>query len=190
VDVAEPSSRYGGYGQSRFETSDPFASTYSTPGWQRAQKLKSGGSGQGREAGRWGSDRADFDQDPDRNAADRPFQAKERGRFGEREQQGGAGFGERQQSRWSDDSSNVRRSAGPTRDRWGNVMHENRGRVIEGTVVSRQITAPKSEFSVGQRVFHDKFGNGSVTEVDGDKLRVDFDRAGQKTVKDSYVKAI
>ncbi|MBP0573169.1 ATP-binding domain-containing protein, partial [Mycobacterium tuberculosis] len=52
VDVAEPSQRYGGYGQSRFETADPFGSTYATPGWQRAQRLKGGGVGQSSGGGR------------------------------------------------------------------------------------------------------------------------------------------
>ena len=47
VDVAEDSSTYGGYGMnsygaSRFDLNDPFANTYETPGWQRAQKNSPG----------------------------------------------------------------------------------------------------------------------------------------------------
>jgi DNA helicase II / ATP-dependent DNA helicase PcrA len=39
-------------------------------------------------------------------------------------------------------------------------------------------------------VFHQKFGNGHVTAVDGNKLVVQFDRAGEKRVVDSYVQRL
>jgi DNA helicase-2/ATP-dependent DNA helicase PcrA len=60
-------------------------------------------------------------------------------------------------------------------------------RVIEGQVVAR--TNASSAFAKGDRVFHVKFGNGSVVAVDGAKLTVDFDRAGRKLVLDSFVSA-
>ena len=47
--------------------------------------------------------------------------------------------------------------------------------------------APESGFRVGDRVFHQKFGSGSVIEIDGDKLEIAFDRAGVKKVLDSFV---
>ena len=37
-------------------------------------------------------------------------------------------------------------------------------------------TGAASDFSVGDRVFHQKFGNGNVTVVDGNKLTIAFDR--------------
>ncbi len=45
VEVAEVEQSYGGYGrggygQSRFDKADPFANSYSTPGWKRAQANK------------------------------------------------------------------------------------------------------------------------------------------------------
>ncbi|MCB9988101.1 MAG: UvrD-helicase domain-containing protein [Rhodospirillales bacterium] len=43
------------------------------------------------------------------------------------------------------------------------------------------------EFIRGSRVHHDKFGPGTVTHVDGHKLDIKFDRAGQKRVMDSFV---
>lgn len=46
----------------------------------------------------------------------------------------------------------------------------------------------KGGFSSGDRVFHEKFGGGSVVHVDGQKLDVRFDHAGQKRVMDSFVK--
>jgi len=36
-------------------------------------------------------------------------------------------------------------------------------------------------------VFHQKFGNGNVLAVDGDKLRIAFDHAGEKMVIASFV---
>jgi len=39
-----------------------------------------------------------------------------------------------------------------------------------------------SAFAVGDRVFHQKFGYGAVTSVEGDKLGIAFDKAGDKHV--------
>jgi DNA helicase-2/ATP-dependent DNA helicase PcrA len=36
-------------------------------------------------------------------------------------------------------------------------------------------------------VFHIKFGNGTIATIDGNKLTIDFDKAGQKRVLDSFV---
>jgi DNA helicase-2/ATP-dependent DNA helicase PcrA len=47
-----------------------------------------------------------------------------------------------------------------------------------------------SSFALGDRVFHLKFGNGNVTHVDGNKLTIRFDRAGEKRVVDSFVERI
>jgi DNA helicase-2/ATP-dependent DNA helicase PcrA len=48
-------------------------------------------------------------------------------------------------------------------------------------------TSAASPFARGDRVFHQKFGNGEVTAVDGNKLTIQFDRAGEKRVVDSFV---
>ena len=40
---------------------------------------------------------------------------------------------------------------------------------------------------MGERVFHLKFGYGHVAAIDGNKLTVDFDKAGRKKVIDSFV---
>jgi DNA helicase-2/ATP-dependent DNA helicase PcrA len=47
-----------------------------------------------------------------------------------------------------------------------------------------------SAFAVGERVFHQKFGNGNVTAVDGNKLTIHFDKAGEKRVVDSFVERV
>ena len=46
-----------------------------------------------------------------------------------------------------------------------------------------------SGMSKGMRVFHQKFGPGSVAPVDGNKLTVDFDKAGRKMVLESFLQA-
>ena len=40
---------------------------------------------------------------------------------------------------------------------------------------------------IGTRVFHQKFGYGRVIGVEGNKLHIDFEKAGQKHVLASYV---
>ncbi|HYD18666.1 MAG TPA: UvrD-helicase domain-containing protein [Patescibacteria group bacterium] len=42
-------------------------------------------------------------------------------------------------------------------------------------------------YSVGDRVFHQKFGPGKVVATEGDKLDIQFDKAGRKKVMDSFV---
>jgi DNA helicase-2/ATP-dependent DNA helicase PcrA len=42
-------------------------------------------------------------------------------------------------------------------------------------------------YAAGERVFHEKFGYGRIAEVDGNKLTIDFDKAGRKRVVDSFV---
>jgi DNA helicase-2/ATP-dependent DNA helicase PcrA len=58
---------------------------------------------------------------------------------------------------------------------------------IEGEVLARS-TGPSDEFELGDRVFHDKFGYGEVMEVEGTKLTVEFDKAGEKRLVSSFLK--
>ncbi len=60
---------------------------------------------------------------------------------------------------------------------------------IEGTVIDTS-SATASQFSRGERVFHQKFGYGRIKEVDGTKLTVDFDKAGEKRVVGSFVERV
>ncbi len=46
---------------------------------------------------------------------------------------------------------------------------------------------PSRSFDAGARVFHQKFGYGSVDLVDGERLTVSFDQAGEKKVIASFV---
>ena len=56
---------------------------------------------------------------------------------------------------------------------------ESRNTVIDLTAVS--------SFTVGERVFHQKFGYGAITGIEGDKLEVDFEKAGLKNVVSRFV---
>ena len=47
-----------------------------------------------------------------------------------------------------------------------------------------------SSHTVGDRVFHQKFGMGLIISSDGDKLNINFDKAGEKKVVSSFVKLI
>jgi len=60
---------------------------------------------------------------------------------------------------------------------------------IEGELVAKS-TGAVSAFSLGDRVFHQKFGNGNITAIDGNKLTIQFDRAGEKRVVDSFVERV
>ena len=126
VNVVEETSSYGGYGMgsygaSRFDLRDPFANTYSTPGWQRAQKNR-GASGDASMGG------------------------------------------------------------------YGNFSGPKSGqRLIEGELVAKSVIGGASSFANGERVFHQKFGYGHIASIDGNKLTIDFDKAGRKRVLDSFV---
>ena len=60
---------------------------------------------------------------------------------------------------------------------------------IEGELVARSVNVgnDRSAYGVGERVFHLKFGYGTVTAVEGNKLSIDFEKAGPKKVLESFV---
>ncbi len=113
VDVVERSTSFAAYGVnafggSRFDDLKPFANSYATPGWQRAQKRYAAGE--------------------------------------------------------------AMRTA---------------PRIIEGHLIASETAAVT--FSEGERVFHQKFGYGRIVRIEGNKLTVDFEKAGEKRVIDSFV---
>ena len=65
-----------------------------------------------------------------------------------------------------------------------------KGRTIDGELVAKSVSTEPSRFKVGDRVFHQKFGNGNISAIDGNKLTIDFDKAGQKKVLDGFVNPI
>jgi DNA helicase-2/ATP-dependent DNA helicase PcrA len=90
----------------------------------------------------------------------------------------GAGFNsgyatpgwQRARQQWSRDDRHP--SAGP--------------RTVEARLVASS-SARGAGFARGERVFHEKFGYGLIAAVDGNKLTVEFDKAGEKRVLDSFV---
>jgi DNA helicase-2/ATP-dependent DNA helicase PcrA len=62
--------------------------------------------------------------------------------------------------------------------------------VIEGQAFEvRPRQRPAAPFVAGARVFHQKFGYGTVVAVDNDRLDIEFEHAGSKKVMDSFVVA-
>lgn len=45
----------------------------------------------------------------------------------------------------------------------------------------------RADVATGQRVFHQKFGYGTIAMIEGNKLEIDFEKAGRKRVIDSFV---
>ncbi|MBW6523649.1 UvrD-helicase domain-containing protein [Sphingomonas sp. RHCKR47] len=61
-------------------------------------------------------------------------------------------------------------------------------RVVESRASAVSIgNKGRSDLSLGQRVFHQKFGYGAIAEIEGNKLEIDFEQAGRKRVMDSFV---
>jgi DNA helicase-2/ATP-dependent DNA helicase PcrA len=128
-----------GYGPSRFDNVESFGSSYTTPGWQRAQANRARSQGGGRNG------------------------------------QARGGF-EESQSHFSS------RGEAPG----GFARNKRAAMVIEGELVAKS-TGTASEFSLDDRVFHQKFGYGNVVKIDGNKLTIAFEKAGEKKVVDSFV---
>jgi DNA helicase-2/ATP-dependent DNA helicase PcrA len=65
-------------------------------------------------------------------------------------------------------------------------LNARRGKIIEPWEQSGR-PARQDKITVGQRVFHTKFGYGQVVSAEDDKLDIDFEKAGQKRVMDRFV---
>jgi DNA helicase-2/ATP-dependent DNA helicase PcrA len=111
----------------------------------------------------------------------------------QQERKGKGGFYDNGQPRYVpdgvyDENGDDDVGAAPKKIRRGSAKRE-KGRkalVIEGELIAKS-TGTVSTFTVGDRVFHQKFGNGNVVAVDGNKLTIAFDKAGEKRVVDSFV---
>ncbi|MEZ5870630.1 MAG: UvrD-helicase domain-containing protein [Nitratireductor sp.] len=83
------------------------------------------------------------------------------------------------------------RNPDAARSNWGTRSGPTtRNHTIEGELVASSINNPSSDFNIGDRVFHLKFGYGQIAVIDGNKLTIDFDKAGQKRVLDSFVEGV
>ncbi|MGX9145301.1 ATP-dependent helicase [Mesorhizobium sp. 128a] len=79
---------------------------------------------------------------------------------------------------------------GETDSGYGAGRTSVKGRTIDGELIAKSVADTPSPFSVGDRVFHQKFGNGNISAIEGNKLTIDFDKAGQKRVLDGFVAAV
>jgi ATP-dependent DNA helicase UvrD/PcrA len=148
VDVKEAPGGFGmsGYGASRFDEMNAFGSSYTTPGWQRAQARK----------GRGGF----YDNGQPRYVPDGVYDDA--------------------------DAENIPPLKGKTVRGARREAQRKAPLTIEGELIAKS-TGTVSSFAVGERVFHQKFGNGNIVAVDGNKLTIAFDKAGEKRVVDSFV---
>lgn len=108
---------------------------------------------------------------------------------------GGYGYGGGASSRFNkaDPFESVYETPGWQRARAQQATRKSGGggpMTIEGDLVARSVDLgnDRSAFASGERVFHLKFGNGTVTNIEGNKLTIDFEKAGQKKVIESFVK--
>ena len=61
------------------------------------------------------------------------------------------------------------------------------GVVIDAEARLGVAASDRIRFAPGARVFHQKFGYGTVARVDSNKLDIDFDKSGRKKIVDKYV---
>ena len=80
-----------------------------------------------------------------------------------------------------------------------NVYNSPGWKRLQARANTRPISQPKeslnsvidltavSSFTMGERVFHQKFGYGAVVGIEGDKLEIDFEKAGVKKVVSRFI---
>lgn len=66
----------------------------------------------------------------------------------------------------------------------GNQRGISQPRETRNVTIDMQASSP---YGLGERVFHQKFGYGEVMGIEGDKLDIEFDRAGSKKVVAAWV---
>jgi DNA helicase-2/ATP-dependent DNA helicase PcrA len=179
---------YGGYGSSRFDAAAAFGSSYNTPGWQRAQGRKGQGGFSEDGTPRYAADEDDDTSDLSPGGRGRSSEGDDLSHLSPvgRGRAAGAGEGGRARGEGTDDDTS---SPSPWRARDERVPRPRLPLTIEGELVAKS-TGTVSAFTLGDRVFHQKFGNGNVTAIDGNKLTIQFDRAGEKRVVDSFVERV
>ena len=73
---------------------------------------------------------------------------------------------------------------------YGGTRFDTTGPVVDlgGTAVLPPANAPAQQFVVGQRVFHDKFGYGTVITSEDGAVDVQFDKSSRKTIMGDYLR--
>ena len=73
---------------------------------------------------------------------------------------------------------------------WRRLQARSQTRPVSQPRESRNTTidaSAVSSFTVGERVFHQKFGYGAVVGIEGDKLEIEFEKAGTKKVVSKFI---
>ncbi len=73
---------------------------------------------------------------------------------------------------------------------WRRPSAASGGKVVDAAWETVSRPAKTGTFAVGERVFHQKFGYGSIIEIDANKLHVAFEKSGYKTVVDSFIEKV
>ncbi|TIS55158.1 UvrD-helicase domain-containing protein [Mesorhizobium sp.] len=161
VDVAESGNNYGGYGGGSFASGrGGRQNPYGASRFDNIGAEKSGAFSNSYATPGWQRAQQNRTEATDRNWGTRSGHQVERIGYGETD----SGFG-----------------AGRT---------SIKGRTIDGELVAKSVADTPSAFKLGDRVFHQKFGNGNISAIDGNKLTIDFDKAGQKRVLDGFVTGV
>jgi DNA helicase-2/ATP-dependent DNA helicase PcrA len=105
---------------------------------------------------------------------------------------GGYGYGGGATSRFNkaDPFESVYQTPGWQRARAQQSTRKGGGPLtIDGDLVARSVDlgSDKSAYGKGDRVFHLKFGYGDIAEIEGNKLTIDFEKAGRKKVLESFI---
>ncbi|KQX39932.1 ATP-dependent DNA helicase [Devosia sp. Root436] len=106
---------------------------------------------------------------------------------------GGYGYGGGASSRFNkaDPFESVYETPGWQRARNQQANRKSAGPLtIEGDLVARSVDLgnDRSAFGLGERVFHLKFGYGAIIDIEGNKLSIEFEKAGRKKVLESFIK--
>ncbi|MGB3389706.1 MAG: UvrD-helicase domain-containing protein [Pseudaminobacter sp.] len=164
VEIADAGNSYGGYGSYGGGSFAGGRGGRQNPyGASRFDNVGQGGSGGGGSFSNtyatpgWQRAQANRTEATDRNWGSRSGHTVERIGYGEADSTYGAGRG------------------------------SVKSRTIDGELVAKSVSDAPSPFKIGDRVFHQKFGNGNVAAIEGNKLTIDFDKAGQKRVLDGFV---
>jgi DNA helicase-2/ATP-dependent DNA helicase PcrA len=96
-------------------------------------------------------------------------------------------------AQWSERSDPFAHVARPTRGPgWQRAssggFNSQAQRIVEARASAISLgNKGRDDLSVGQRVFHGKFGYGTIEAIEGNKLEIEFEKAGRKRVLDSFV---
>jgi len=106
---------------------------------------------------------------------------------------GGESLWRAQWSEHSDPFAHARADRAQTRGPgWQRAAHGNFStqpqRIIEARASAVSLgNKGRDDLELGMRVFHGKFGYGTIALIEGNKLEIDFEHAGRKRVLDSFV---